>query len=283
MNDSYSIVTPIKNEERYIAGTIESVLLQKILPKEWIIIDDQSIDSTASIISKYSKEIEFIKLISAPKLNINEISARIAKLLNISYDLLTAKTPLILKLDADVYLPTEYSEYFIAKFNDNPRLGIASGCVNYKGEKEVNHDKSLTRGAAKFYRKKCFDEIGKAYLSRGWDTIDNYAAQSLGWKTKKYDIYFKHNKEEGKKSGLIMLRYWTGLYNGRVPYYFPYFTLKIIYYTFSRPVILGSLLELVGYLKARFFDRKTPFPDYVSKYIIKIQKQKIIRKFKRNN
>ena len=80
-----------------------------------------------------------------------------------------------------------------------------------------------------------------------------------------------------------MLRYWTGLYNGRVPYYFPYFILKIIYYTFRRPFILGSLLEFVGYFKARFFDRKKPFPEHVSKYIIKIQKQKIIRKFKRNN
>ena len=201
---------------------------------------------------KHSANNEFIKLITAPEINIKEISARIAKLLNIGYGLLTNRPPLILKLDADVFLPSEYSEYFISKFNKNPRLGIASGCVEYKGTKEINHDDNLTRGAAKYYRTDCFNEIGHAYLSRGWDTIDNYAAQSLGWKTKKYDIYFKHNKEEGKKSGLIMLRYWTGLYNGRVPYYLPYFIFKIIYYSFSRPVILGSLIEFLAILRQDF-------------------------------
>tara|TARA_B100001029_G_C15059223_1_gene456943 strand:+ start:2282 stop:3133 length:852 start_codon:yes stop_codon:yes gene_type:complete len=283
MNDSYSIITPIKNEENFIAATIKSVLDQKILPLEWIIIDDASTDDTRSIISKYSANNEFIKLITAPEIDIKEISARIAKLLNIGYELLTNKPPLILKLDADVFLPSEYSEYFISKFNKNLRLGIASGCVEYRGAKERNHDDNLTRGAAKFYRKDCFNEIGQAYLSRGWDTIDNYAAQSLGWETKKYDIYFKHNKEEGKKSGSIMLRYWTGLYNGRVPYYFPYFLFKIIYYLFKGPFILGSILEFIGYFKARFFDRNKPFPKRVSQHIIKIQKQKIIKKFRRNS
>jgi poly-beta-1,6-N-acetyl-D-glucosamine synthase len=279
----YSVITPIKNEESYIDLTIESVLSQKILPHKWVIIDDSSTDNTRSIISQYLPDNEFIELISAPEINIVEISARIAKLLNIGYESLRDKPALLLKLDADVFLPQEYSEFFVSEFSNNPTLGIASGCVDYKGTKEKNHDNSLTRGAAKFYRKNCFEEIGQAYLSRGWDTIDNYAAQSLGWETKKYDIYFKHNKEEGEKSGLIMLRYWTGLYNGRVPYYLPYFIFKIIYYTFSRPVILGSLLELIGYFKARFFDRKKPFPGHVSKYIIKIQKQKIIRRFRRNN
>ena len=55
------------------------------------------------------------------------------------------------------------------------------------------------------------------------------------------------NKLEGKKSGVVKLRYWTGLFNGRVPYYFPYFILKIIYYLFSQPIFIGSFIELIGY------------------------------------
>ena len=195
----YSIITPIKNEENYIGSTIDSVLAQNILPEKWIIIDDSSTDNTRSVISKFLTDHEFIELISAPKINIKEISARIAKLLNIGYESLKDKPALLLKLDADVFLPKEYSEFLFHSLSNNQQLGIASGCVDYKGIKEKNHDNSLTRGAAKFYRKNCFDEIGQAYLSRGWDTIDNYAAMSLGWETKKYDIYFKHNKKEGKK------------------------------------------------------------------------------------
>ena len=45
MNDSYSIITPIKSEN-FIATTIKSVLDQKVLPQEWIIIDDASTDDT---------------------------------------------------------------------------------------------------------------------------------------------------------------------------------------------------------------------------------------------
>ena len=71
-----------------------------------------------------------------------------------------------------------------------------------------------------------------------------------------------------------MLRYWTGLYNERVPYYFPYFILKIVYYFFSQPIIIGSLLELIGYLNSRFITKNRPFPKEVSEYVIKRQKEK---------
>ena len=54
--------------------------------------------------------------------------------------------------------------------------------LNIKGQNKC--DDNLTRGATTHYRTDCFNEIGQAYLSRGWDTIDNYAAQSLGWETK---------------------------------------------------------------------------------------------------
>jgi len=106
--------------------------------------------------------------------------------------------------------------------------------------------------------------------------MDNYAAQTLGWETKKFDIYFAHKKKEGVKSGNIMLRYWTGLYNGRVPYYLPYFLLKIVYYLFESPMIIGSILELYGYIKGRIFEKNNPFPNDVCEYVRKVQKQKIL-------
>jgi len=279
----YSIITPVKNESKYIGETIESVINQTKLPQEWLIVDDSSTDNTKKIVQEYLEDYTFIKLISAPRIKISEISARIASLLNFAYKKLSVEVDLIMKLDGDVTLPKDYCENFSIMFLKDKKLGIASGCADYKGARDKNEDKSLTRGAAKFYKKECFEEIGYAYLSRGWDTIDNYAAQCLGWETKKIDIFFEHNKEEGKKSGLIMLRYWTGLFNGRVPYYFPYFALKIVYYLFSRPIIIGSLLEFIGYLNSRFITKTRPFPKEVSEYVIKRQKEKILSYFKREN
>ena len=279
----YSIITPLKNEEKYIASTIQSVLAQKMLPEKWIIIDDNSTDKTRKLVNDYLSDNNIIKLIVAPKLEIKEISARIAYLFNYGYKSLSKKTDLIMKLDGDTTLPSNYCHDIVSMFIKNPKLGIASGCAEYKGIREDNSDNTLTRGAAKFYNSICFEQIGFAYESRGWDTIDNYAAQALGWDTKKFDIYFNHNKEEGKKSGLIMLRYWTGLYNGRVPYYFPYFIFKIIYYFFSPPIIVGSFLELIGYLNSRFIIKNRPFPSKVSKYVIKTQREKIINSLKKGS
>jgi len=275
----YNIITPLKNEERFIRNTIISVLNQKQAPKKWLIIDDHSSDNSVSIINDFINKYKFIELIPSPNIELNEISARIAYLFNYGFEKLTNNDEeLLLKLDADVILPPNYCQYFINEFYNNPKLGIASGCAEYNNKKEKNVDDTLTRGAAKFYRVECFKSIGLAYLSRGWDTMDNYAAQSNGWQTRKYNIYFKHEKEEGLKSGLIMLRYWTGLYNGRVPYYLPYFLLKVFYYLFEKPIIIGSIIELIGYLNARMFEKNNPFPDHVCKYVIAIQKRKIVNK-----
>ncbi len=267
----------MKNEGDLIANTIGSVINQTIRPNKWIIINDASTDNSTSIINKYINQYDFIHCVDAP-LNINEkeISARIASLVNYGFEKLTNEDELFLKLDADVILPPNYCQYFINQFYNNPKLGISSGCAEYQGKREKNIDDTLTRGAAKFYRVECFKQIGHAYLSRGWDTIDNYAAQTFGWETKKFDIFFKHKKKEGVKSGKIMLRYWTGLYNGRVPYYLPYFLLKIFYYLFDSPMIIGSILEIFGYINARIFENNNPFPDNVCEYVRKVQKQKIL-------
>jgi len=64
----FSIVTPVRNMENYVAETIESVVNQKNLDKEdeieYFIIDGASTDKTLEIIKEYQKKYPFIKLIS---------------------------------------------------------------------------------------------------------------------------------------------------------------------------------------------------------------------------
>ena len=38
MAKTYVLVTPVRNEERIIEITIQSVLAQTILPREWVIV-----------------------------------------------------------------------------------------------------------------------------------------------------------------------------------------------------------------------------------------------------
>ncbi|WP_235068976.1 glycosyltransferase family 2 protein [Turicibacter sp. TJ11] len=58
-----SIVTPVYNSEKYIKDTIKSVLSQTYTNWEMLIVDDCSIDETASIIAQFKDpRIRYIKL-----------------------------------------------------------------------------------------------------------------------------------------------------------------------------------------------------------------------------
>ena len=57
---NYSIITPVRNEEKFIKKTIISVLNQDHLPDKWLIINDNSTDNSASIINSYAQEHNFI-------------------------------------------------------------------------------------------------------------------------------------------------------------------------------------------------------------------------------
>ncbi len=66
-NDLVSIITPSYKSERFIEDTIKSVLNQTYENWEMIIIDDCSPDSSNTIIEKYMKEDNRIKLIRLEK------------------------------------------------------------------------------------------------------------------------------------------------------------------------------------------------------------------------
>ncbi len=47
---SYVLVTPVRDEEATIGRTIESVVNQTVLPREWVIASDGATDGTDGII-----------------------------------------------------------------------------------------------------------------------------------------------------------------------------------------------------------------------------------------
>jgi glycosyltransferase involved in cell wall biosynthesis len=43
---TYVLVTPARNEERFIEATIDSMASQTVLPRAWVIVSDGSTDRT---------------------------------------------------------------------------------------------------------------------------------------------------------------------------------------------------------------------------------------------
>jgi len=59
----YVVVTPVRDEEKYIEQTVKSMISQTIVPVEWIIVDDGSKDRTGSIIDGYAREFDWIRAV----------------------------------------------------------------------------------------------------------------------------------------------------------------------------------------------------------------------------
>lgn len=64
MDPFVSVILPVFNAGRYLSFAIESILGQKYVNFEFIIIDDGSTDDTAETISRYADS--RIKVISLP-------------------------------------------------------------------------------------------------------------------------------------------------------------------------------------------------------------------------
>ena len=48
--ERYIIITPVRDEEKFIRSTLESVVSQTVKPVEWVIVDDGSKDGTGGFL-----------------------------------------------------------------------------------------------------------------------------------------------------------------------------------------------------------------------------------------
>jgi len=256
LGTNYILVSPVKDEEKYIQRTIDSVLQQTIRPSAWIIVDDGSRDQTKAIIERAVSEHPWITLLPLATDANRKPGSGIIRAFNAGYEL-AKKQPFdfIVKFDCDIEFPPDYFAQLMERFGRDEKLGIASGI--YLEERKgvwtrVPMPDYHAAGQTKVVRAKCFAEIGGFVASRGWDTVDEIKAQALGWKTCHFeDLYFYHLKKEG--SGIGFPR--TNMMHGEI--YFltggskRFFFLKLLHrLLFGKPFVVGGFLMLWGYLKA---------------------------------
>src|SRR2546428_12845020 len=125
----YVLITPALNEEAFIERTIRSMIDQTVLPAKWVIVDDGSTDATASIVSQYLAEYEWIDMIKRPQHRERNFAAKVAAF-NAGVKFVKGMDySFIGNLDADISLPPNYYEDIISEFERDPGLGIAGGIV----------------------------------------------------------------------------------------------------------------------------------------------------------
>jgi glycosyltransferase involved in cell wall biosynthesis len=198
----YYIVIPAHNEQAFIGLTLDSLVVQTLLPVKVVVVNDNSTDKTAEIVNDFRAKYPFITLVNAVSDAVHLPGSKVIHAFEKGYETLDENYDVIIKLDADLILPDNYLEQIHANFNADPQTGIAGGFayIEKNGEWILENltDKDHIRGAFKAYRKACFLQIGKLKPAMGWDTVDELLAKFYGWKVvTDASLKVKHLKPTG--------------------------------------------------------------------------------------
>jgi poly-beta-1,6-N-acetyl-D-glucosamine synthase len=252
----YVIISPVRNEEKFLKLTVDSMINQTILPVEWIMVNDGSTDRTEEMINEYTLQYSWIKLMTLTDRGyyfpgtgvVNVFKKGYEKIENQDWDFLV-------KLDVDLAFEPDYFETIFNRFQTNPKLGIASGCTflpknNHWVQEFFQKDHPM--GASKVYKRECWEKIGGMKPIPGWDLADLLGAQMNGYETSLFtDLEVKHYRPTGsRREGLWAPKFLQGRFEYKHGYSFGYTLLKALYNTFSKPIIIGSIAKVCGYIYA---------------------------------
>lgn len=283
----YVLITAARNEGYYIEETIQSIGKQTILPLKWIIINDGSTDNTEDIIHKYLSEfnyIEYEKLDSGANRNfaskVYAINRAANMLIAFPYDYIGI-------LDADITLNESYYEEVLEMFENNSKLGIAGGVLKeYDGIRFVNRIYSpwSVSGGIQLFRRKCYEEIGGLIPLKwgGEDAIAEAAARMHKWEVKSFpDINGYHHRATGtgNDAGILSTCFQRGLQDHFYGVHPIYQIGRCIRRIFVRPFLLGSFLQMLGFIWPYFKKETIDIPREIFEHIRKEQLKRIFKIF----
>jgi poly-beta-1,6-N-acetyl-D-glucosamine synthase len=274
---AYVVVTPVRDEARFVGDMVDSVLRQSHLPLRWVIVDDGSCDGTLQIVQERTQGLDWVTVLctgsTKRQLGSAEVLAFQRGLASIDAAL---PYDYIVKLDGDLRLPSDYFARLLRAMEARPRWGIASGvyCEEQSPSEKAGADADAgagagawqvvtmpsyhAAGASKVVRRQCFEEIGGFVAQKGWDTVDEVRAGLKGWQTGHLpDLVFQHLKPEGQAMGSLQ----THRFHGDIYYQtgggWLFLWVKVAHRMWAgRPWLLGGLAMLWGYVLPLVLRRK---------------------------
>ncbi|WP_454085476.1 glycosyltransferase [Georgenia sp. Marseille-Q6866] len=259
MSRRYVVVTPVRDEEKYLPSTIASMTAQRERPTTWVIVDDGSTDRTPLIADAAAREHAWIRVHTMPPrsqriLGAGVVQAFKAGLATVDLD----GIDFISKLDADLELDPLYYSMLLDRMDRDPRLGIASGQAwvrdEHGSESYERGAEEMSIGQAKLYRRETLEDIGGLAETLAWDGIDSHEARSRGWRSRAFadpELRVMTLRPEGASDRSVLRgrrRRGRGQWIlGTDPLFMLASTLLRVR---DEPAVLGSLHTLYGYAEA---------------------------------
>jgi glycosyltransferase involved in cell wall biosynthesis len=203
-NLRYVLISPSRNEARFIEETLRSVVGQTVLPLKWVIVNDGSTDNTAEIVARYTAQYSWIELVNRPvrkerhfAAKVEAVRAGLERVKGLPYEIVG-------NLDADVTLDPDHFEFLLSKFSQDDRLGVAGTVFHepsgYNSATDSFEGQSYVSGQCQIFRRECFEEIGGYVPSKvgGIDWMDVTTARMVGWNTRSFrEKSFLHHRPLG--------------------------------------------------------------------------------------
>lgn len=268
----YCVITPCRDEAKYARRTLDSVTGQTEPPSLWVIVDDGSKDDTPRILEEYAARFPFIRVIRRADRGDRKVGGGVIDAFYTGYDTIRPDDfDYVCKLDLDLALPPGYFPGLMDRMEAEPRIGTCSGKAYFfpPGVPDDHVDFPLRStaglvsekfgdenscGPTKFYRTRCFREIGGFVRQVMWDGIDGHRCRQLGWIAVSWDdpdLRFIHLRPMGTSHK----NWWTGRMRHGFGQYFmgtpPAYMIASAVYRMSRPpLVAGGLAMMHGYFKA---------------------------------
>lgn len=188
----FLIIIPAYNEEESILSCLESIENQNFQDFYCIVVNDNSTDNTAQIVSSFIEDKDRFYLLERKENlhleNTHSPGAKVIRAFNFGLNSQDLRDfDIICKFDADIIFPTHYLEEINKVYEENPQIGMASGLVyiekDGRWQFENLSSKNHVRGPIKSYRKSCFMEMGGLKEILGWDNIDVMLCKMYGFET----------------------------------------------------------------------------------------------------
>jgi glycosyltransferase involved in cell wall biosynthesis len=256
---NYAVVTPAYNEAEHLNALAEALLVQKIRPCAWVIVDNGSSDETATIGSGLAQEHDWITFRSIGRDAATARGGPVVRAFHAGLEDVGADADVVVKLDADITFAPDHFERLLSSFARDPQLGIAAGTCYERDPDGIwrqRHSSGIgIRGACRAYRRECLQTVLPLEERIGWDTIDLVKASVRGWRTAVVeDLAFKHHRREGAREPNGWERWRAqGEASHFMGYRPSYLLLRVSYRAVRQP---AAVALLVGYAGARLAGRQ---------------------------
>jgi len=254
----YVVVTPARNEAKFIELTLKSMAAQTVPPLKWVVVSDGSTDGTDDLVKKYAAEYPWIELLRMPERRERHFAGKVHAF-NAGYERVKGLPyEAIVSLDGDTSFDAEYFSYLLGKLAADSTLGLV-GTPFQEASDNSKYDYRFVSiehvsGACQVFRRECFEQIG-GYVPIKGGGIDHVAvisARMKGWKTRTFtDKVCLHHRQMGtaERSPLVAC-FKTGSRDYALGGHPLWEIFRAFYQMSKKPFLIAGLTLGAGYLWA---------------------------------